>query len=470
MSNFNIHHLFPKREIQNKVISDASHSLANACLKKIVNKRYEAYTLNNFRTLPPIRRLNKEEQFEIEVIGNVLPFKVSNYVINELINWDDIPNDPIYRIAFPQKHMLSQKHFDEMKEVLEYTADRRQINEVANRIRMELNPHPSEQLGNNIPLFQNKKLEGVQHKYKETVLLFPHQGQTCHSYCSYCFRWAQFVNLKDFKFSIKNMNDIAAYIKSKPKITDILITGGDPLVMKTTHLSKYIKRLLELDVTNIRIGTKALSFWPYRFLSGQDGYELLALFKDIRNCGKNLTIVANFNHPKELSTKAVQLAIQKILDAGIQIRTQSPILKGVNDTPHIWREMWNLQVKLGCIPYYMFIPRETGAQRFFSLPINKAVDIFKDACRGVSGLVKTVRGPVMSTAEGKLEVMDYSPDKANYRNLVFTVRYLQHRDPQKVGEIYTVVYPRDSLWFRNSWPDEDEGMYKCQQRKHHNLI
>jgi len=416
----------------------------------MLNRRYKAYTLSNFRTLPQIRKLNKKEQFDIEIIGNILPFKVSNYVINDLINWDNVPDDPIYKIAFPQKHMLSKRHFYEMKEVLERTAEKREISRVANKIRMELNPHPADQMENNVPIFKGKRLEGIQHKYKETVLLFPSQGQTCHSYCAYCFRWVQFVHLKEFKFSATNIEEIASYINSKPDITDILITGGDPLVMNTSNLAKYIKPLLELDVDNLRIGTKALSFWPSRFINGQDAYELLSLFKDIRKCGKNLTIMANFNHPAELSTKTAQFAINKLLDHGIQIRTQSPILKGVNDKADIWKEMWNLQVKLGCIPYYMFIPRETGAQRFFSLPIYQALDIFKEACREVSGLAKTVRGPVMSTSDGKIEVMDYTSDKSDNRNLIFTFRYIQHRDPQKMGEVSTISKPKETLWFKKS--------------------
>ena len=130
----------------------------------MMNRRYKAYTLSNFRTLPQIRKLNKKEQFEIEIVGNILPFKVSNYVINDLINWDNVTNDPIYRIVFPQKHMLSKQHFHRMREVLERTADKREINRVANKIRMELNPHPADQMTNNVPAFKGKNLNGIQHK------------------------------------------------------------------------------------------------------------------------------------------------------------------------------------------------------------------------------------------------------------------------------------------------------------------
>jgi len=70
-------------------------------------------------------------------------------------------------------------------------------------IRMQLNPHPAEQITLNIPTIDGEKLMGLQHKYRETALFFPTQGQTCHSYCTFCFRWPQFINLDNQKFASK---------------------------------------------------------------------------------------------------------------------------------------------------------------------------------------------------------------------------------------------------------------------------
>ena len=97
----------------------------------------------------------------------------------------------------------------------------------------------------NVPLFENKPLEGIQHKYRETVLFFPSQGQVCHSYCSFCFRWAQFIGDKELRFSAKEAEHLTNYLKDHQNISDLLITGGDPMVMKTSHLTAYLNSFLD---------------------------------------------------------------------------------------------------------------------------------------------------------------------------------------------------------------------------------
>jgi len=106
----------------------------------------KTYTLANFRNLPQISKLPEETQFEMEVVGNVLPFKANNYVVEQLIDWNNIPNDPIFVLTFPQKEMLKPKHFEQMSDTLKKGADKKEIAEVANEIRLQLNPHPAGQL------------------------------------------------------------------------------------------------------------------------------------------------------------------------------------------------------------------------------------------------------------------------------------------------------------------------------------
>src|SRR5690606_34940966 len=151
--------------------------------------KYKAYLVHNFRTIPQLEKLSEEEKNNIEVVGNVLPFKVNNYVIDELIDWDNYQTDPIFRLTFPQKEMLAKKDFDLMKTTLEEKADRGTLKEVADSIRYTLNPHPAGQVEMNVPEIDGVKLTGIQHKYRETLLFFPSSGQTCHSYCTFCFRW-----------------------------------------------------------------------------------------------------------------------------------------------------------------------------------------------------------------------------------------------------------------------------------------
>src|SRR5690554_537025 len=126
--------------------------------------KYKAYLVHNFRTIPQMEKLPEEEINEIEVVGNVLPFKVNNYVIDELIDWDNYKNDPIFRLTFPQKEMLEEEDFETMKQALADNLDRVALKEVADSIRMKLNPHPAGQMEMNVPEVDGEKLPGIQHK------------------------------------------------------------------------------------------------------------------------------------------------------------------------------------------------------------------------------------------------------------------------------------------------------------------
>ena len=175
------------------------------------------------------------------------------------------------------------------------------------RIRWELNPHPAGQ-EHNIPVHNGRKLRGSQHKYRETILFFPSQGQTCHAYCTFCFRWPQFVGMNDIKFAMRETNLLVNYIKHHPEITDLIFTGGDPMVMRTKLFAAYVDPILKANIRHlktIRIGTKALSYWPYRFFADDDADELMYWFHKICRSGKHLSIMAHFNHPREMETKAV---------------------------------------------------------------------------------------------------------------------------------------------------------------------
>ena len=128
--------------------------------------------------------------------------------------------------------MLSKEHYNAMKIVVEHTNNKNEIKNIANIIRNELNPHPAGQLEHNVPEVNGEKLMGMQHKYKETVLFFPSQGQTCHAYCTFCFRWPQFVGMDEFKFATKEATLLRDYVIEHKQVTDILFTGGDPMIMK----------------------------------------------------------------------------------------------------------------------------------------------------------------------------------------------------------------------------------------------
>jgi len=420
----------------------------------------KSYTLINFRTIPQIQQMSEETQFQMEVVGNVLPFKTNNYVVEQLIDWDNVPNDPMYVLTFPQKGMLIPEHYDKMASTLRSGADKKEIARVANDIRLQLNPHPAGQMELNVPqLKDGTKLYGMQHKYDETCLFFPSQSQTCHAYCTFCFRWPQFVGMDEMKFAMREGEQLVQYLKEHPEISDVLFTGGDPMIMKASMFSVYTDALLDAKLPNlktIRIGTKAVSYWPYKFLTDSDADETLKNFEKIVKSGTHLAIMAHFNHLAELSTDPIKEAIKRIRNTGAQIRTQSPLLAHINDDANMWAEMWQKQVSLGCIPYYMFVVRDTGAQQYFGVPLVKAEKIFRTAFRKVSGLARTVRGPSMSATPGKVHVLGVSEINGQK---VMALQLLQGRESEWVGVPFFAKYDENAIWLDDLEPAFGEKFF-----------
>ncbi len=429
--------------------------------------KLQSYALHNYERIPQIQKLNAEQRFAIEVVGRVLPFKTNNYVVDELIDWDRVPDDPIFILTFPQPDMLLPHHFQEMAQVLQKGASREEILRTANHIRMQLNPHPAGQLEYNVPKLDGQKLYGIQHKYRQTVLFFPNQGQTCHAYCSFCFRWPQFVGIDELKFAMRETEYLVEYLRRHTEVTDVLFTGGDPLVMRARILSRYLEPLIENDLThlqNIRLGTKALSYWPYKFVTDSDADELLRLFEKIVQAGKHLAIMAHFSHPRELQTPIVQQAIQRIRNTGAEIRTQSPILRNINASATVWADLWKMQVQMGMVPYYMFIVRDTGAQHYFSVPLVEAWQIFRQAYQEVSGLARTVRGPSMSTTPGKIQMLGVTEVQGEK---VMVLRFLQGRNPDWVHRPFFAKYDPKASWLDDLEPafGEREFFFEKEMRE-----
>ena len=228
-------------------------------------RAFEVYTERHLDRIQALELLTNEQRFEMQVVASVLPFRVNRYVIDELIDWRRVPDDPIFQLTFPQKGMLSPADFDRMAGLHRSGADKQAIQQLANEIRARLNPHPAGQLQMNLPKLNGDVISGLQHKYRQTVLYFPAQGQTCHSYCTFCFRWAQFVGDKELRIASREADTLSAYLREHREVSDLLITGGDPMVMKTKNLKAYLEPLLTPElahVQTVRIGTKALTFWP----------------------------------------------------------------------------------------------------------------------------------------------------------------------------------------------------------------
>jgi KamA family protein len=410
------------------------------------NIKYQPFTRKDLDKIGNEKNLPEQLIEEMKIVSLVIPFRTNNYVVDNLINWENIPDDPIFKINFPNKKMLDRNFFDVLKNNVEEGSTKEELSKILRKIYNYLNPHPGGQIDYNIPKYEGELLKGVQHKYDETVLVFPNEGQICHAFCTYCFRWAQFTGLKDLKIALTEPDKLVGYLQENQEIQDVLFTGGDPMIMRTSKLLKYIKPILEAQIphlNSIRIGSKSLTYWPYRFVTDPDTDEILHLFKEISDSGLHLTFVANFNHPNELETEILRKAIQNIQSTGATIRTQTPLLRKINSNSHCLATLWKKQVNLGMVPYYLFVVRDTGAKHYFDIPLVDVYRIFNRAYRKISGICRTVKGPVMSTMPGKIHILGIT-NIGNSRIIV--LKFIQGRNPNWIGRPFFAKYDINATW------------------------
>ncbi len=436
----------------------------------ITPRKMKFYGLKDIDSIPQLKILNKDEKFALTVVSNVLPFRTNNYVVEELIDWNNIPDDPIYQLTFLQKEMLTDNQFERMAYALGKDLSPPEIKQVIEEIRLELNPHPAGQMTENVPRLDDEPVPGVQHKYRETVLIFPSSGQTCHAFCTFCFRWAQFVGMDDLRFATDESRRFQNYLKIHKEVTDILLTGGDPMIMGLKNIKAYIEPLLEPEfehIKSIRIGTKSIAYWPYKYVTDKESDDLLRFFEKVVASGKHLAIMGHFNHWKELSTDVAKEAVRRIRNTGAQIRTQSPLIKHINDDPAVWAKMWRDQVSLGCIPYYFFVERNTGAKNYFEIPLERAYNIFRDAFVQVSGLSRTVRGPSMSSLPGKVAIEGITEIRGEK---VFVLTLLQARNPEWCKRPFFAKYNPEISWYTELMPAFGENKFFFQDEMNEILM
>ena len=413
--------------------------------------KFKVYTARQLDKIEQLKSLPDSIREEMEIVAEVLPFRVNQYVIDELIDWENPVQDPLFQLTFPQKGMLKPEHFEQVK-AAKASGDKETLKQAVAEVREALNPHPAGQLEKNIPKVNGEPVQGIQHKYKETVLFFPSSGQVCHSYCTFCFRWAQFVGDSSLKIAAKESGQLQDYLHEHPEVTGVLITGGDPMVMKTKNLRAYLEPLLQPEfdhIRTIRIGSKALTFWPYRFVTDPDANDLMALFEDIIAAGKNLAFMAHYNHWREMETDIHREAVKRIRATGAQIRSQGPLLNHINTEADDWAKMWQTQVEMGIMPYYMFVERDTGAQHYFEVPLAEAWNTYRDAMKQVSGIARTARGPSMSATPGKVEIQGVTEINGEK---VFVLRFIQGRNPDWVQRPFFAKYDDKATWLHHLKP------------------
>ena len=209
----------------------------------------------------------------------------------------------------------------------------------------------------------------------------------------------------------KDISDGLEYIREHPEVSNVLLTGGDPMIMSTSKLEPIIQQIREIDhVKVIRIGTKIPAFNPYRIINDPSLHKMIRTYSTDE---KKIYIMAHFNHPKELTPIAIR-GLNMLMESGAIVVNQTPMIRGVNDNPEVLAELFNQLSFIGIPPYYVFLCRPTLGNQPFAVPVEEGYEIFEQARSFCSGLAKRAR-LVMSHETGKVEVVGMSGDQIFFK-------------------------------------------------------
>jgi len=284
----------------------------------------------------------------------------------------------------------------------------------------------------------NTRVPGLQHKYRATALIL--RSNRCAAYCRYCFRKRLCDRSQPSSDeTIRDLEPAAEYIRHHPEITNVLISGGDPLVTANHRLDGLLSTLREIEhVRIIRIGSKVPVFLPLRITADPGLLEVLSRHT---SGDKRLYIVTHVDHPRELTDEAMR-AIECLLEAGVVLVNQAVLLRGVNDNPETLRDLFNRLAEAGVAPYYVFQCRPVTGSLHSRVPLAQGYAIVEAAKQGCSGLAKHLRY-VMSHYSGKLEIVGVQGERLQRR---IYLKYHQARDPRDEGRFFSRPLPADACW------------------------
>ncbi len=338
-----------------------------------------------------------EQRADLKKVTERFAFRSNDYYLS-LINWDD-PKDPIRRIIIPDIQELDEWGRLDPSDEKTYTV-----------------------------------MPGLEHKYNSTALLLV--SNVCDGICRYCFRKRVFIDPQS-----EYLRDLPAaleYIRGHSEITNVLLTGGDPLVLTTSKLENIVRQLREIEhVAIIRIGTKAPAFNPYRIV---DDLTLLEMMNKYSTDRKKIYVITHFIHPRELTDLAVK-AVVLLQKAGAEIANQTPLIRGVNDNPEVLSELFARLSFIGAVPYYVFQCRPALGNRAYTVPIEEGYEIIEQAKSRVSGLAKRIRF-IMSHSSGKIEIIGKTKD-------CVYLKYHRAADDKDSGRLMSFKSNPEAYWFED---------------------
>ncbi len=315
-------------------------------------------------------RLSEQEIVDLQKVTDKFSFRCNDYYLS-LIDWDD-PSDPIRRIVVPHVQELDEWGRLDPSDEQAYTV-----------------------------------IPGLEHKYHSTALFLV--SNVCEGICRYCFRKRVFMDSQSVR--LQDIPEAIKYVRQHSEITNVLLTGGDPLALKTSELENIIRQLRTIDhVEIIRIGTKIPAFNPYRILDDPALPEMIETY----NTGhKKIYIMTHFVHPRELTAPAVK-AVHVLQKTGAMIANQTPLIRGLNDNPQVLAELLGKLSYIGAVPYYIFQCRPALGNKPYTVPIEEGYQIVEQAKALVSGLAKRLRF-VMSHSTGKIEIVGITKNRVYFK-------------------------------------------------------
>jgi KamA family protein len=338
--------------------------------------------------------LSSEEEEKMQKIVARHPMHVTPYYLS-LIDWNN-PNDPIRKMAIPSLEELSLRgSYDTSGEA------------------------------------ENTKLKGLQHKYAETALILA--TSKCATYCRHCFR-KRLVGLETEEI-VANFEEAVDYIQRHEEINNVLISGGDPLMLPNEILYKFLSMLSEIShLYFIRFGSRAVVTYPARF----DDDWLLKILQEYSQPYRRVYVVTQFNHPREITKQSIK-AVDNLMNSRVVVNNQTVLLKGVNDDPKTLANLQNRLVGIGINPYYVFQCRPVKrVKHYFQVPICEGLDIVEKAksrCNGHSKRFKYI----MSHRTGKIEILGI------FRNEIY-FKYHQAKNAKNLGKIFKRKIDEKAGW------------------------